>query len=133
MSEAKRLFDVLFSDADAVQIRVLHETEKRALTNRVFHSPSEALDFLERNGKNFAAKNAFPCVGVNPRELSAESEVETLRNIVVDIDGAPLPAWASERADVICSRDALLHHLYFCFAPMGATEKNRKKYSHTYK
>jgi len=133
MSEAKRLFDVLFSDADAVQIRVLHETEKRAFTNRVFHSPSEALDFLERNGKNFAAKNAFPCVGVNPRELSAESEVETLRNVVVDIDGAPLPAWASERADVICSRDALHHHLYFCFSPLGASEKNRKKYTETVK
>lgn len=133
MSEAKKLFDVLFSNTDAVQIRVLHETEKRAFTNKVFESPAEALDFLARNGKNFAAKNAFACVGVNPRELSAEAEVETYKNIVVDIDGAPLPAWAAERADVICSRDDLHHHLFFCFAPFGASEKNRKKYSNTVK
>lgn len=133
MTEAKKLFDVLFNDDDAVQIRVLHETEKRAFTNRVFHSPAEALDFLARNGKNFTAKNAFACVGVNPRELSSESEVETLRNIVVDIDGAPLPAWAFEHADAICSRDDLHHHLYFCFAPLGANAANRKKYSETVK
>src|SRR5690606_38205885 len=38
-----------------------------------------------------------------------------------------LPAWAKERADVICSRDDTHHHLYFCFE--NTTREAFKKYS----
>ncbi len=36
-----------------------------------------------------------------------------------------MPAWAKERADIICTRDPLHHHLYFCFAE-GVTREEYK-------
>ena len=133
MTDTQKLFSALFYDTDAVQIRVIHEQEKRVFLNRVFHPPDEAAAYLEKNAAGVERKNAFACVGVNPREMSGDGEVEKLVNIVVDIDGAPLPDWAHEHADVICTRDETHHHVYFCFAPMGPTEQNRKKYSDTVK
>jgi len=47
--------------------------------------------------------------------------------MVIDIDGAPLPAWSKDHADLICTRDEKHHHLYFCFAE--TTRENYKKYS----
>jgi hypothetical protein len=133
MTDAAKLLAALFYDTDAVQIRVIHEQEKRVFLNRVFHSPDEAAAYLEKNAAGIERKNAFACVGVNPREMSGDGEVEKFVNIVVDIDGAPLPDWAHEHADVMCTRDETHHHVYFCFSPMGATEQNRKKYSDTVK
>ena len=47
--------------------------------------------------------------------------------MVIDIDGAPLPSWARDRADLICTRDETHHHLYFCFAE--TTRDEYKKYA----
>ena len=56
MTDARKLFSALFYDTDAVQIRVIHEQEKRVFLNRVFHSPDEAAAYLERTQQASSAK-----------------------------------------------------------------------------
>ena len=99
------LFTALFINGDKVNIRVIKDKEEAA-TNRLYTMPTVPLCECY--------PDSFPCVGINPR-LTVR-KLSSIKNMVIDIDGAALPAWANERADIICSRDATHHHLYFCFA-----------------
>lgn len=99
------LFNTLFTPGEKVNIRVIKDAESKAY-NRLYVFPSVSLCT--------EYKDEFPCVGVNPR--STVRKLSAIKNMVLDIDGAPLPAWAKDRADMICTRDENHHHLYFCFA-----------------
>jgi hypothetical protein len=104
------LFSVLFDDGEKINIRVIKddpEIRKGTTRNSLHVAPSVAL----------CSKypDSFPCVGINPR-LNVR-KLSAVKNMVLDIDGAPLPEWAKDRADMICSRDESHHHLYFCFEP----------------
>ena len=99
------LFNTLFEPGDKINIRVIKDDGSGA-TNRLHTFPSVSL--------STQYPDAFPCVGVNPR-LTVR-KLSAIKNMVIDIDGAPLPEWAKERADIICTRDENHHHLYFCFA-----------------
>lgn len=61
--------------------------------------------------------DAFPCVGINPR--ATVRKLSSIKNMVIGIDGAPLPKWAKDKADLMCTRGENHHHLYFCFARGG--------------
>lgn len=110
------LFNALFSPGDKINIRVIPDADGKP-GNRLYLFPDAPL-CAEYPG-------AFPCVGVNPRETTRK--LSSIKNMVIDIDGAPLPAWAKKRADIICTRDKNHHHLYFCFADTARDEF--KKYS----
>lgn len=110
------LFNVLFSPGDKVNVRVIKDAESKA-TNRLYTFPTVPLCATY--------PDAFPCVGVNPRVTVRK--LSAIKNMVIDIDGAPLPEWTKDYADVICSRDETHHHLYFCFA--DTTREEFKKYS----
>ena len=99
------LFNALFVQGDKVNIRVIKDKEEAA-ANRLYTMPTVPLCGCY--------PDSFPCVGINPR-LSVR-KLSSIKNMVIDIDGAPLPEWAKERADIICTRDETHHHLYFCFA-----------------
>lgn len=99
------LFSTLFDDGEKVNIRVIKDEESKAC-NRLYLSPSVSLCAIY--------PDEFPCVGVNPRV--SVRKLSAIKNMVLDIDGAALPSWAKDRADLICTRDATHHHLYFCFA-----------------
>jgi hypothetical protein len=99
------LFNTLFISGDKVNIRVIKDKEGAA-ANRLYTMPTVPLC-----GEY---PDAFPCVGINSR--STVRKLASIKNMVIDIDGAPLPEWAKERADIICTRDETHHHLYFCFA-----------------
>lgn len=66
-------------------------------------------------------------MGVNPR--NAGGAVALQRTVFVDVDGAPLPAWAYDYADAICSRDDTHHHLYFIFKDRPENAKNKASFS----
>jgi hypothetical protein len=104
------LFSTLFDDGEKINIRVIKDDKeiRKGTTRNSLHTvPSVAL----------CSKypDSFPCVGINPR-LTVR-KLSAVKNMVLDIDGAPLPEWAKDRADMICSRDEMHHHLYFCFEP----------------
>lgn len=106
MTPAQKLLATLFDPADVVNVRVIADgggKVENSLTNPI----ENAAIFNVYPG-------AFPCIGINPRKNLRT--LATIKNLAIDIDGAPLPAWAKERADIICSRGPLNHHLYFCFA-----------------
>ena len=110
------LFNALFSPGEKINIRVIKDAGGKA-ENHLYVFPDVPLCETY--------PDAFPCVGVNPRKTTRN--LSSIKNMVIDIDGAPLPAWAKNRADVVCSRDEKHHHLYFCFA--DATRDTFKKYS----
>lgn len=122
------LLRFLFTEADTLEIRYLPEkgAEGKPLKH-LFQGVKQSLDFLKRVHKPLAAKNLFPCVGVNPRD--AFGKVALQRVVFVDIDNAPLPAWAHDYADAICSRDETHHHCFFVFNDRPDNEKNRASYS----
>lgn len=98
------LFNVLFAPGDKINIRVIKDKEEAARNNlHTFPTVPLCKDYPD----------AFPCVGINPR-LTVR-KLAAVKNMVIDIDNAPLPEWAKDHADVICTRDATHHHLYFCF------------------
>lgn len=123
------LFDTKFS-GESINIRILYEQKKNSALN-VIKPAHAAAQLLSDNKKKYTDNLLFPCVGINP--YVENKKVSSYKNIVVDIDNAPLPEWAEQYADVICSRDELHHHLYFCFSPFGPNEKQRKLYSDTVK
>ena len=94
------LFNVLFIPSEKINIRVIKDTEKKA-ENHLYVFPDVPLCV--------EYPDSFPCVGVNPR--STVRKLSSIKNMVLDVDGAPLPAWAKDRADLICTRDATHHHL----------------------
>ena len=106
------LITTLFNIDDRVQIRVIDDGGKGA-TNAIHVAVSVSLCQ--------SYPTAFPCIGVNPRATARK--LSTIKNLVIDIDEGDLPEWATERADLICSRDKQHHHLYFCF-----TETTREVY-----
>ena len=110
------LLNALFSPGEKINIRVIKDADGPA-ENHLYVFPDAPL----------SAKypDAFPCIGVNPRQTIRK--LSFIKNMVIDIDGAPLPAWAKDRADVICSRGENHHHLYFCFE--NTTRAEFKKYS----
>ena len=110
------LFNALFSPGEKINVRIIKDAGGPA-ENHLYVFPDAPL--------SPEYPDAFPCVGVNPRQTVRK--LSSIKNMVIDIDGAPLPAWAKERADVICSRDDTHHHLYFCFE--NTTREAFKKYS----
>jgi len=110
------LFNALFIPGEKINIRVIKDAGGPA-ENHLYIFPDTPL--------SPEYPDAFPCIGVNPR--ATVRKLSSIKNMVIDIDGAPLPAWAKERADVICSRDDTHHHLYFCFE--NTTREAFKKYS----
>ena len=98
------LFNALFIPGDKVNIRVIQDAESKA-ANRLYTFPTVPLCA--------SYSDAFPCIGINPRVTVRK--LSAIKNMVIDIDGAALPEWAKERADMICTRDETHHHLYFCF------------------
>ena len=110
------LFNALFTPGEKINIRVIKDADGPA-ENHLYTFPDAPL-----SGEY---PDAFPCVGVNPRVTVRK--LSLIKNMVIDIDGVPLPAWAKERADVICSRDDTHHHLYFCLE--NTTREAFKKYS----
>lgn len=107
MTPAQKLIAALFDPADVINFRF------------IANGGGKARNELMQRGKSefdiYQPENEFLCIGVNPRGKSVK-DLATIKNLAIDIDGAPLPAWAKERADIICSRGPLNHHLYFCFA-----------------
>ena len=114
MTDWRKLFDVLFNYDEHINLRVIKENG--GAQNRM-----ASAGLIELNA---IYPGAFPCIGINPRGKTIK-ELATIKNLAIDIDGAPLPAWAKERADIICSRGPLNHHLYFCFAE-GVTRDEYK-------
>lgn len=110
------LFNALFSPGEKINIRVIPDADGK---------PGNRLSLFPDAPLCAEYPDAFPCVGVNPRETTRKLSV--IKNMVIDIDGAPLPSWAKKQADVICTRDEKHHHLYFCFA--NTTRDEFKKYS----
>lgn len=110
------LFNALFNPNEKINIRIIKDDGGKA-ENHLYIFP--VAPFLAEY------PGAFPCVGVNPRKTARA--LAAIKNMVIDIDGAPLPAWAKKRADVICSRGENHHHLYFCFE--NTTREVFKKYS----
>jgi len=110
------LFNVLFAPGEKINIRVIKDAGGPA-ENHLYVFPDAPL--------SPEYPDAFPCIGVNPRVTVRK--LSLIKNMVIDIDGAPLPTWAKERADVICSRDENHHHLYFCFE--STAREAFKKYS----
>lgn len=110
------LFNALFAPGEKINIRVIPDADGKP-GNRLYLFPDAPLcaDYPD----------AFPCVGVNPRQTTRK--LAAIKNMVIDIDGTPLPAWAKKCADIICTRDKNHHHLYFCFA--DTTRDEFKKYS----
>jgi len=115
VTEAKKLLSLLFDENDIVNLRLIKNSGKGAVNEL---KKVSALTLAE------SYADSFPCVGINPREKNIKI-LAAIKNLVIDIDGAALPAWAKERADVICSRDEKHHHIYFCFAS-GATRDEYK-------
>lgn len=115
MKSIHNFFNVLFAPGERVNIRVIHDTEKKA-ANSLHTFPSIPLAPVY--------PDSFPCVGINPRD---GRKLSAIKNMVIDIDDAPLPAWAKKHADMICSRDDNHYHLYFCFSP--STRDDFKKYA----
>ena len=110
------LFNALFTPGEKINIRIIKDAGGPA-ENHLYVFPDAPL--------SPEYPDAFPCVGINPR--ATVRKLSAIKNMVVDIDGAPLPTWAKERADVICSRDENHHHLYFCFE--STAREAFKKYS----
>jgi len=98
------LFSALFIPGDKINIRVIQDAESKA-DNRLYTMPTIPLCV--------EYPDAFPCVGINPRQTVRK--LSSIKNMVIDIDDGPLPDWAKTHADIICSRDETHHHLYFCF------------------
>lgn len=118
---AQKLIAAIFNPDDVVNVRVLANVRSG--------SPDDAVNTLCPAKDVFlqpAYDTAFPCVAINPRKNL--KTLATIKNLAIDIDGAPLPEWAKERADVICTRDATHHHLYFCFAE-GVTRDEYKAFA----
>jgi len=116
-----------FTEADTVEIRYLPEkgSDMKPL-RKYLTGANAALKFLNDTYPAQAKKNLFPCVGVNPRDVSGK--VATQRIVFIDIDNAPLPAWAETYADAICSRDGKHHHLFFIFKDRPENDENRETY-----
>jgi hypothetical protein len=110
------LFNALFVPGEKINIRVIKDAEGKA--SNTLHPFPNVLLYADY-------PDAFPCVGVNPRETTRK--LSGIKNMVIDIDDAPLPPWAKKRADIICTRDEKHHHLYFCFE--NTTRDEFKKYS----
>ena len=110
------LFNVLFAPGEKINIRIIKDADGPA-ENHLYIFPNAPL--------SLEYPDAFPCIGVNPRQTTRK--LSSIKNMVIDIDDAPLPLWAKDRADVICSRGEKHHHLYFCFE--NTTREAFKKYS----
>jgi len=106
MTPAQKLIAALFDPADVINLRVIADGGGKA-NNTLLH-PSDATTIAE------AYPAAFPCIAINPRKNL--KTLATIKNLAIDIDGAPLPEWAKDHADIICSRDETHHHVYLCFA-----------------
>lgn len=119
MTPAQKLIAALFDAADVVNVRIIpnNPTEKK------YRNAQNDLPFADAITLAAEYPDAFPCIGINPR-INLRT-LATIKNLAIDIDGAPLPEWAKARADIICSRDRLHHHLYFCFAE-GVTRDEYK-------
>lgn len=118
MTPAQKLIAALFDPADVINLRVIKDAR------------DGAKNMIHESGKIILADiyaNAFPCIGVNPRRNA--QNLSAIKNLVIDIDDGPLPEWAKDRADVICSRDKTHHHIFFCFAP-DATREQYKAAAH---
>lgn len=126
----EKLLLELFTHDDLINLRIIDEQKKKAVDR--FHFEAALISVVKSQRESFAKELRFPCIGINPRNRPSK-KVSIYKNIVVDIDNAPLPAWAHDRADIICSRDDKHHHLYFCFEPLEPNDKNRKLYSDTVK
>jgi hypothetical protein len=127
----QNFLSTLFDADDLVNVRILPERKGGAASFDRVLEIHDALRQLNVSRAKCETQLLFPCVGVNPYDV--KKKVIAFKNIVVDIDNAPLPAWAHERADMICSRDDMHHHLFFCFAPFGPSDDMRAKYSATVK
>ena len=115
---AQKLITALFNPEDVINVRVL--------ANARAGTPDDAVNTLCPAKDVFlqsAYTTAFPCVAINPRKNL--KTLATIKNLAIDVDGAPLPEWAKEHADIICTRDATHHHLYFCFTE-GVTRDEYK-------
>ena len=117
MTPAQKLIAALFDPADLINVRIIADGGGKASNSLLYHT--DAANIAGR-----AASGSFPCVGINPRGKTVK-DLATIKNLAIDIDGSPLPAWAKARADIICTRDASHHHLYFCFAE-GVTRDEYK-------
>ena len=114
------LFNTLFAPGEKINIRVIKDDkENRKGTTR------NACHIIPTVSLCNEYPDSFPCVGINPRV--SVRKLASIKNMVIDIDSAALPEWAKERADIICTRDANHHHLYFCFAE--TTRENYKRYA----
>lgn len=132
----KNFVETLFSEDDFCELRLIPEKNSspdapklRARVN--LYSRDLALKKIEEDKTEIDSSNLFLCVGVNPRV--EERKVRTQKNLCVDIDGAPLPEWAREHADIICSRGENNHHVYFCFSPRENSDANRADFSRVVK
>jgi hypothetical protein len=114
---AQKIISALFDADDIINVRVIADGGGKASNSLTKADGLELTLFAEQY------LDAFPCVAINPRKNLRT--LATIKNLAIDIDGAPLPAWAKERADIICTRDPLHHHLYFCFAE-GVTREEYK-------
>ena len=124
------LLRFLFTSADTVEVRYFTEKgveEIAPASKKLFVGPGAALGYLKESYPQKAQVMHFPCVGMNPR--TQRGAVALQRTIFVDIDGAPLPAWAFDYADAICSRDDTHHHLFFVFKDRPENDKTRATYS----
>lgn len=122
MTPAQKLIFALFDPADLINVRIIADGGGKASNS--LHPLGEGLvRALDANAPFYENEKEFPCVAINPRKTLRT--LATIKNLAIDIDGAPLPAWAKERADIICTRDASHHHLYFCFAE-GVTRDEYK-------
>jgi len=92
----EKFFFTLFNESESVNLRFLYEKERRAGRDLV-HSCEDAFNNAKREKKNAARLLIFPCIGVNPRlDEMGVNKVSLYKNIVVDIDDAPLPDWAEK-------------------------------------
>lgn len=129
----KNYIETLFDADDFVETRLIPEKNYgENLRARVkVTSRAEALRQLSEGKNAIDESKFFACVGVNPRDESRKVLMQ--KNLCVDIDGALLPEWARERADMICSRGELNHHVYFCFSPRENNDDNRADFSRVVK
>jgi hypothetical protein len=116
MTPTQKLITALFAPDDLVNVRVIADGGGKASNSIV--DRGMAADIAGR-----AMPGNFPCVGINPRH--DVKNLSAVKNMAIDIDGAPLPKWAKKQADVICTRDPMHHHLYFCFTE-GVTRDEYK-------
>jgi len=113
MTPAQKLISALFDPANVIDIRTIKDARNGARDS--LHKASDVL-----LAESYPVE--FPCIGINPRRTVRN--LSAIKNLVIDIDNGPLPEWARDRADVICKRDAMHWHLFFCFS----SDTDREQY-----